>query len=405
MKILVLAGGADQLALIKELQLRGHEVLLVDYLDNPPARQVANKHIQVSTLDTDKVKEIALREKVDLICTACTDQALLTVAKVSEELNLPSYISYKRALSVTNKAFMKQQMKECDIPTSNFKTVKSIYEEVNSLSYPLIVKPADCNSSKGVLKVNNSAEFKYALEQALLLSRTSTAIVEEFVSGDEISADFYVDGSTPILLSTTKTVKAKGTNGFTIIGSEYPVLTREQEEQLLLIASKISKGFDVKDSPLLVQLIYSNGKFNVIEFSARMGGGSKYKLIQEISGVNIMSKYVDLILGGKPHIAPIKNQQYIRMIYVYTEPGKVCKISGLTNLITSGIVKECFQYKPIGSRIDKAETSSDRILGLLVIAKSSVQMSEKINLINKSIAVIDEAENDIMKHGLLDENE
>ena len=94
MKILVLAGGADQLALIKELQKRGHEVILLDFLDNPPAKEVVTTHIKESTLDSDKVKEVAVRENVDMICTACTDQALLTVAKVSEELNLPTYISY-----------------------------------------------------------------------------------------------------------------------------------------------------------------------------------------------------------------------------------------------------------------------------------------------------------------------
>ena len=44
MKILVLAGGSDQIALINELKSRGHEVVLVDYFDNPPAKSYADKH-------------------------------------------------------------------------------------------------------------------------------------------------------------------------------------------------------------------------------------------------------------------------------------------------------------------------------------------------------------------------
>ena len=98
MKVLVLAGGYDQIGLIEELKSRGHYVLLADYFENPPAKKTADKHYQISTLDEDAVKEVALKEQVDLITTACTDQALLTVAKVSEELGLPTYISYEKAI-------------------------------------------------------------------------------------------------------------------------------------------------------------------------------------------------------------------------------------------------------------------------------------------------------------------
>lgn len=44
MKILVLAGGFDQIALIKELRNRGNIVYLADYFENPPAKQYADKH-------------------------------------------------------------------------------------------------------------------------------------------------------------------------------------------------------------------------------------------------------------------------------------------------------------------------------------------------------------------------
>ena len=203
MKVLVLAGGSDQIALIKELQNRNHEVILLDYLNNPPAKAYVNVHIQESTLDSEKVKEIAVLEKVKMICTACTDQALLTAAKVSEELHLPFYISYDTALLVTNKSYMKQRMVEGNIPTAKYLVVKDrVYiEDVEKLSFPLIIKPADCNSSKGVVKVKNNNEYNSALTNAFSLSRTSTAIVEEYIEGEEISADFYIANNSPILLS------------------------------------------------------------------------------------------------------------------------------------------------------------------------------------------------------------
>ena len=140
MKIIVLAGGSDQIALIHELKSRGHEVILVDYLKNPPAKGYTDKHIVASTLDVEAVRDIALRENVGLICTACTDQALLTMAKVSEDLSLPCYISYETARNVTNKSYMKKIMFEHDIPTAKYTILDGYKADVlNSFQYPLVV--------------------------------------------------------------------------------------------------------------------------------------------------------------------------------------------------------------------------------------------------------------------------
>ena len=119
MKILVLAGGFDQIALINEIKSRGHIVYLADYYANPPAKKYADKHFQISTLDEEAVYQLALEKEVDLITTACTDQALLTVASVSERLGLPCYVSSETARNVTNKAYMKKIFSEFSIPTAS----------------------------------------------------------------------------------------------------------------------------------------------------------------------------------------------------------------------------------------------------------------------------------------------
>ena len=156
MKVLVLAGGLDQIALIKELQLRGHEVILADYLENPPARSYVEKHYKVSTLDEDAIYQLALREGVGLLTTTCTDQALLTVSKVSEKLSLPCYLNFATSQNVTNKAFMKKKFKEYNIPTAEWMLLEENACQggwKNYLEFPVIVKPCDSNSSKGITKV------------------------------------------------------------------------------------------------------------------------------------------------------------------------------------------------------------------------------------------------------------
>lgn len=402
MRILVLAGGSDQIALIKELKSRGHYVLLVDYFENPPAKQYADFHIIASTLDIERVKDIAIENRVNLICTACTDQALLSVAKASEDLSLPCYISYRTALNVTNKSYMKKVMMDFNIPTSRYVIVnRSDVIDLQEFEYPLVIKPVDSNSSKGVKKVNNRKELTIALENAISISRTGNAIIEEFKIGEEISADFYIENGEVKFLCATNSTKIKARNSFTILQSCYPAISIEQEVQLVAIAQQISLAFNLTNTPLLIQLILNDNQFSVLEFSARMGGGSKYKLIEVLSGVNIMEKYVDLILGNSPIITPTRRIGFAAMNYVYCSQGVLASVKGLQEMYNSSLIDCYFLYKTRGMEFTKSETSSDRVAGYLVTASNRQELSDKISYIDANLAVIDKNGVDIMLHGLI----
>ena len=402
MKILVLAGGSDQIALINELKRRGHYIVLVDYFDNPPAKSYADKHIVASTLDVEKVEQIAKSENADLICTACTDQALLTVSYVSEKLGLPCYIDYQTGLNVTNKSYMKKVLLKNNIPTAKFVIVKSPdVSAVNGFTFPLVVKPVDCNSSKGVKKVESLEEFSTYVAEAINYSRTKSAIVEEFKEGIEISADFYIENGVAKFLSATNSLKIRNRKSFTILCSDYPAITGEQEVAVTKIATDIAKAFLLNNTPLLVQLIVKDSEINVIEFSARMGGGSKYKLIEVLSGVDIMSKYVDLILGDCPHVHPSKQVDYCKMVYIYCYPGVYDRMEGLEQMKSEGVIDDYFLYKTKGMEIQKAETSGDRPAGYLCSAKTSDDLWKKIEYIDSQIKAISSTGEDMMIHELL----
>ena len=186
MKALVLAGGFPQIDLINKLKKRGYYTILADYYENPVAKEYADKFYRISTLDVPAIKKLAVDEDVAFLITVCTDQALLTVAQVSEELELPCYIDYKTALDVTNKSYMKKVFIDNDIPTAKYMIFDNLSDAMNmDWVYPIIVKPVDCNSSKGVKKATSINELEQYFNEALNYSRTKTALVEEFIMGEE----------------------------------------------------------------------------------------------------------------------------------------------------------------------------------------------------------------------------
>lgn len=402
MKILVLAGGYDQIGLINELKGRGNEVILADYFENPPAKKVADKHFQISTLDIEAVKKLAIDEKVDLITTACTDQALLTVAKVSEELSLPTYIDYEKALLVTNKKYMKEQFMKVGVPTAKCKVYSASEEflaDIKNITFPSVVKPCDCNSSKGVTRVENEKELREAVEIAFSLSRSHLVIVEDFIDGPEVSIDVWVDNEGAKVLSVSETDKiASSEDSFTIYKSKYPVNISEKAfDNIKDIAKLIATGFELNNCPVLIQAIVSGDDVYVIEFSARMGGGTKYKLIEYMSGVNIMKVYVDRVLGDCSQIVnPQPSEKVIELNYVYAYNGVFKELVNFEECKLSGEIVDYYQYKESGAVIEKAKTSSDRVAGFLLIEDNYESMNKKRAHVLQKLDVLDEGKSSIM---------
>lgn len=119
-KALILGGTAAHKELIEQLKKRGYHTVLIDYFDNPPAKEVADEHVKISTLDKEAVLEYARNVGANLVISTSVDQANAICCYVNEKLGLPSPYCYETALDMTDKTRMKQIMKENGIPTAEY---------------------------------------------------------------------------------------------------------------------------------------------------------------------------------------------------------------------------------------------------------------------------------------------
>lgn len=404
MKALVLAGGFPQIALIKELKNRKIETVLADYYENPVAKPYADKFYRVSTLDIEAITDIARTEKVDFLITACTDQALNTVACVSEKLELPCYIDYQTALNVTNKQYMKKVFNEYGIPTAKHVIMGKLDEQkLSVMSYPLIVKPVDCNSSKGVKRVENIDELKSAFEKAVEYSRTNTAIIEEFIDGEELSVDVYVEDGVAHILSVSMLDKIGNNDKFIIFRGRYSSEVVDKVHDLVQgIAQQIAEAFGLKNSPMLIQMISDGKRASVLEFSARTGGGVKFRLIKKASGFDVISAVVDLTLGYKPHVEKVVSEnKYIVNEFIYCKKGIFDHLDGFDELVDDGTISEYSLYKWQGAKFDTIESSGNRVAGFTIQADTMEELTDKHKRAVARMKVLDVNGNDIMRKDLL----
>ena len=406
---MVLAGGNDQAALIQELRkkIEGVEVILIDFAPNVVAAKYADRHIVESTMDLPKVKEIAQREKVDYIMTACGDQPLLTMAVVSEELGLPCYLSKKQVLNLTNKMYMKRLMVANDIPTSRFKTFTS-KDQLNTegLTFPLVVKPVDSNGSKGVRKVVNMEELEKYAKDAFKFTLSDTIIVEEFNEGFEISADFYVVDGKAQKVMWCQLNKYKVNDSTQVIYQSVipPTLSDAATLKLSDIANKIAKAYEVDNSPLLIQAMINGDDVKVIEFSARLGGGAKYKTIQNVTGFNVLRANLESMLGEKSKVEIHDDGRCYSRCHIYVEGGIFTAIDGLEQLQQRGIIDEYVLTKPFGVETGSPKSSSDRVASVFISAKSKEELGNKIKEAIDNIRVLNEDGNDMLFRAMYSSN-
>jgi len=398
---IVLGGTAPHISLINNLKERGYHTILIDYYENPPAKQYADEHIQESTLDKEKILKIAKRVNADLVISTSIDQANVTACYVGEQLGLPIPYSYNTAIEVTNKGLMKELMIKNNIPTSKYCFVKGISDvPLSSMKFPLVVKPADSNGSVGVRKAENKEQLMDYLNKAIAISRTTgEAIVEEFKTGIEVSVDcFILDGKVDIVLIRQKyKLPFKEGNVLQSPGSFSPgLISQKNVEKLKAIVEQIGKVFKLNNTPMLVQALINEKEINIIEFAPRVGGGLSFRTVFLNTQFDILNSTVNSFLGIKEQPQYQKPLSYLATIIIYANPGIFHKIEGIEQLIENDIIKEYHAYKTQGMVIGDDMSTRSRIGAFIVEGKTIEEKKFKIKEAVQNIKVFDENGIDLM---------
>ena len=381
---LVLGGTVPHVHLIELLKGRGYYTILLDYTPNPPAKEFADEHLPVSTLDPDAVLDVARRRNACLVISTNVDQANVTCCYVAEKLGLFSPYSYETALNVTDKQRMKKIMLDNNIPTSKYIQVGSLEEaKAIDLRFPLMVKPADSNSANGVKRVSSQEELERYLPDSLRFSRNGKAIIEEFVTGKEISAyGVIVNGEAKLIMHQERVSVYDGEDKVikcyaSLAPSRITETAADKAEQILTM---IAKAFHLDNTPLFFQGIVNGEDISVIEFAPRVGGGISFQTIKDATGYDIIAAALDSYLNIPISVDswhPMNGKYAVNQIYGTN--GVYNNTTGVEALVENGTVNVLSFYKHKGDIIDSSRASSSRIGVMVVSDKTEAGLRHKIS--------------------------
>ena len=196
--ILILGGGVMQIPALRIARERGWRIILADGNPEPPGAMLADQFINVDLKDREGLarEALALKRKggLDGVFTAGTDFSA-SVAWVAERAGLPG-LAFETAMRATDKSLMRDAFAKAGVPSPRYVAVDTSSlgsDAVDELPLPVVVKPVDNMGARGTRRIDDRAELKAAIEEALSLSRSGKAIVEEYVEGPEFSIDAIVE--------------------------------------------------------------------------------------------------------------------------------------------------------------------------------------------------------------------
>ena len=405
--VMIMGGNIPHRELILKIKERGYFTILVDYLDNPAAKDVADLHIQESILDVDKVMAIAEQYKPKFIANLCVDRAMVPTAYVCEKLGIHNFVDYEQSINVTDKCSMKKVFQEHGIKTSAFYTVtKETDLSDYQIYYPVVVKPADASGSIGVKKILTQESLHEYLPKAFEISRSGGVVIEEFCDDLEVSIDCFVQDDKIDILLVRQKMKQKSMDSLvyplgSIILNEYPC---DSEENIRKMARKIVDTFKLKNTPFFLQaFINQAGELSMIEFGVRIGGGMSYQIIKSSTGFDIMDAALDCYEQKIPQVVYHRPNHVYSTNYIFTNPGIFSHIEGYEKLLEDGTIDKFVTLAAKGHHSDGVVTSRNKTGYFFIHADNILSLFEKTRYIVSQLDVKDEQGNSIMKKELFEE--
>ena len=411
MKVLVIGGGGREHAICWKLSKSPKVDELYCAPGNAGIAEVA-KCVDIGVMDFEKMADFAKKEAFDLVVVGPDDPLAGGIVDVLEEKGLRVFGPRKNAAILEgSKAFSKDLMKKYGIPTAAYETFDTPEAALNYLEtapVPIVLKADGLALGKGVLICNTREEAKEGVKTLMLDKQFGHAgdriVVEQFMTGREVSVLSFVDGKTiKIMTSAQDHKRAKdGDQGLNTGGmgtfSPLPFYTPEVDEfckkhiyQATVDAMK-AEGREFKGIIFFGLMLTADGP-KVLEYNARFGDPETQVVLPRMKNdiVDVFEACVD----GTLDQIDLQFEDNAAVCVVLASDGypehyeKGKKITGLENFKD----KDGYYVFHAGSKFDAEGnilTNGGRVLGVTATGKdlkearaNAYKATEWVNFENK----------------------
>ncbi|MGE5679014.1 MAG: ATP-grasp domain-containing protein [Pseudomonadota bacterium] len=400
MKLLILGGSNIQLNTVKKAKNKGHTVIVSDYYEDAPAKQICDYGEPASTFNVEANIEVAERYGIDGVLTMGTDQPVYTVARVADKCGLPALVGVDTAKAATNKKMMKAIFMSNDIPTVDYRTISCDFTErdIEGISFPVVVKPLDSQGQRGVYKLDSIEGIRGAFDVVLSFSREKEILVEEYYPSDEITVSGWVSKGRLFLLTITDRICYNNYPHIGIcIAHDFPSKHMKQYYfEIESISRQITKAFNILEGPVYFQMLIGNQGIKVNEIACRIGGAYEDEFIPLVTGVDISDMLIEASLGRSYDIEALEgysledNSKLVSVEMIFAAPCVIKEMNDMNRLkLLPGVVQAVYNFKP-GHVIESIKNATARAGYVIITGENQAALRENRRRVYENLEIIDD---------------
>ena len=219
MKIMVVGGGGREHAIIRKLK---ENPAVTEIFALPGNGGIARDAtcVNVGATDIDGIVAFAVEKKIDYAVVAPDDPLVLGAVDALEEKGVPCFGPRKNAAIIEgSKVFSKNLMKKYHIPTASYEVftdTEAALRYVKTAPIPTVIKADGLALGKGVIIAQTREEAENAvrsmMEDHAFGKSGDQVVIEEFLTGPEVSVLSFTDGKTVVPMVSSMDHKRVGDN-------------------------------------------------------------------------------------------------------------------------------------------------------------------------------------------------
>lgn len=344
----------------------------------------------IGAMEFDKIVSFAKEKEIDLVIVGMDDPLVGGLVDELEEAGIRAFGPRKNAAILEgSKAFSKNLMKKYNIPTAayeNFTDPDQALAYLEASKFPIVLKADGLALGKGVLICNTLEEAKQGVKEIMLDKKFGSAgnemVIEEFMTGREVSVLSFVDGNTIKTMTSAQDHKraGDGDTGLNTGGmgtfSPSPFYTKEVEEfcskyiyQATVDAMK-AEGRPFKGVIFFGLMLTEEGP-KVLEYNARFGDPEAQVVLPRMK--NDIIEVVEACIDGTLDQVDLQFEDNAAVCVVLASEGypvkyeKGFKITGLEEFKNH----EGYYCFHAGTRLEEGSfvTNGGRVLGITAKGK------------------------------------
>ena len=393
MKIMVVGGGGREHAIIKKIK----ENPIVEKIYALPGNGGIAEDaecVAIGAKEIDKIVAFALENKIDYAIVAPDDPLVLGAVDRLNEVGIPCFGPKANAAIIEgSKIFSKNLMKKYGIPTAKyevFTTQEEALEYLKDAPIPTVVKADGLALGKGVVIAMTRDEaieaVKSMMEDKVFGDSGSRVVIEEFLTGPEVSVLSFTDGKTvvPMISSMDHKRALDGDKGLNTGGmgtiAPNPYYTDEIEEVCMkeiflpTVNAMNEEGRTFKGCLYFGLMLTENGP-KVIEYNCRFGDPETQVVLPLLDGD--LLEIMQACTNGTLAETPVKFKDSSACCVIMASDGYPGKYSGGFEITKdSGIDGDVYVA---GAKLDgdKLLSAGGRVLGVVAVGNDLAEAIKK----------------------------